>query len=108
MERQFNMSFNCSSRSDPKVIPKVDEPERLLKCTDALKIFSYHTPRVSRYSLTQEAENMDSKTQALDYRDSQHPDNVKEYIEVEDGKLELYHERAQTTQYTTQLFVTRW
>lgn len=45
--------------------------------------------------------------QASEDRDGKDADNVKEHVKIVDEKLELERQRAQTTEYSAQDFVTR-
>lgn len=59
------MSLNRSTRSNPNVIPGVDEPKRLLGRNDAPNESSCHAERGSRDLLTQETEIMEAWMQVL-------------------------------------------
>lgn len=43
-----DVSFNRSTCSDPSVMPEMDEPERLMRCTDARNESSSHTAQAPR------------------------------------------------------------
>lgn len=57
---KFEMSFTRSTASNPNIIPKVDEPECLMRRIGVPNGLSYHTIRASKKVLAQEAAIMDT------------------------------------------------
>lgn len=102
------MNFYCSICSNPNIIPEVDEPVRLMRCTNVRVAPSYHVARASREIIVQEVEIMDEWTQALKDPDAEYADNVDGGVETEEKESELDRERSQTTNYRTQGFVIRF
>lgn len=90
----FNLSYNCSSRSNPNFIPKRYEPDCLMRTTDAPNESSNHTPRKSTEILAHWLENVKAWTQDLEDHDSQDADNVGEDVEIEYEEVGLDRERA--------------
>lgn len=74
------MSFQFSTRSIPSNISKEDEPEHLMRRTDAPNGPSCHTAHELRVLLAQEAENMDPWMLALDDCDVKDADSKDEDI----------------------------
>lgn len=95
------MSCNRSTRSNPSAIPEGDEPEHLMKRTDAPNELSHRTARASRKIIEQQADIIDAWAQAL--KDGDHHDvgNVDDNIMIADEELEIDCKRADTTKYQT-------
>lgn len=86
--------------------PEVDEPERLLRLTDALNESSCYEAWASEYIFASEPENTKAWTPALEERDCKDSENVNEEKESENKESELGHERDQTMEFLTQDSVT--
>lgn len=78
------MSFNCCSTFKPNIISDMDDFEGLRRRTDAPNELSCNMVRASKEILVQEAQIMDARTQALEFRHSEEADNVDVDIQVED------------------------
>lgn len=100
------MSFFSSTRSNPNVIPEVDNPKRQKRRTDVAYESSYHTAYASKEILPQETEIMDVWTQGSKDCDSKDAENGDEDIKIEDNKSDLDRKRAQKMEYQKQDFVT--
>lgn len=71
------MSFPCSTRSSPNIIPQLDDPDRLMRRTDVHNESLYHAAYASKYILLQEAEIMDAWAQDLEDCNGHYVENVE-------------------------------
>lgn len=70
------MSFSHSTRSNPTILPEMDEHERLMRSTDAPSQSSYQKRRASMDFLAQKAKIRNTWTQAPDNCDRENISNV--------------------------------
>lgn len=105
---KLNMPFNRSTCSNPNVIPELEERQRLLRRTDAMKESFYHMARASKDILEQEAGIMDARNASFVGQSRQNAASVNEDRDIEDEESGFDCDRAEPTKYQTQDFVTCW
>lgn len=100
------MVFICFTRFNPNIMSEVHEPKRLMRHTDETNEFLYHAVRESRRVFEQESKILDAITKALENRNSGDPDNVNQYIKIQEKKSQLDRERVQERYILLESFFT--